>query len=325
MPPINVRLVVVTVALAGVAVFTYGMLADLVAAGGHESFIAFYRSEAAELFSSYRLSLRGLALAMAMAGSGLLVEALIRGWRKSALRRVLSCADGSTVNDIFYWFLGAFGLVGMIRLVITLGGAAVVYYAVGLLDFDIALVDRIDNVALQYLVAFLVLDFLGYLQHRMAHSWDWWWELHRIHHSAESFNMITAYRTHVLENLPRAVVYGIALSITGNLNAFVFYAALLEFVNLLVHSEIQYKWGWLEEILVTPRNHKVHHSTSPRHHDKNFGFTLILWDRLFGTFYRPREDEEIEIGLEDNPFNKGNPISDLLLAYRNSVRRLFGA
>jgi len=185
------------------------------------------------------------------------------------------------------------------------------------------MVDRLDSPALQYVAAFLILDFLGYAQHRMAHAWGWWWELHKIHHSAQSFNMITAYRTHVLEAVPRSIVYGLALAVTGDLNAFVFYAVLLEFVNLVLHSDMQYRWGWLENVLVTPRNHRIHHSTEARHHDKNFGFTLIVWDRLFGTFYRPRDDEEIRIGLVDNPFNKSNPLYDLLAAYRNCVRRLF--
>ena len=179
---------------------------------------------------------------------------------------------------------------------------------------------KIEDPFLKYLTAFLVMDFMGYFQHRLAHSLDWWWELHKIHHSAEKFNMITFYRTHVLESVPRAIIYGIAISIVGNWNSLIFYFALLELISMLVHSEIQYKWGWIEKyVLVSPRNHKIHHSVHPAHHNKNFGFTLIIWDRIFGTWHEPKDGESIEIGLIDNPFNKLNPLADLLLAYKNSI------
>jgi len=42
------------------------------------------------------------------------------------------------------------------------------------------------------------------------------------------------------------------------------------------------KLGPLEYILNTPSHHRVHHGANRYCIDKNFGGTLIIWDRLFG-------------------------------------------
>jgi len=35
---------------------------------------------------------------------------------------------------------------------------------------------------------------------------------------------------------------------------------------------------------VTPSHHRVHHGSDPEYLDRNYGGTLIVWDRLFGSF-----------------------------------------
>jgi sterol desaturase/sphingolipid hydroxylase (fatty acid hydroxylase superfamily) len=46
---------------------------------------------------------------------------------------------------------------------------------------------------------------------------------------------------------------------------------------------------------VTPSHHRVHHSTNDQYIDKNFGSTLIIWDRMFGTF--EAEEEQAVYGI----------------------------
>jgi sterol desaturase/sphingolipid hydroxylase (fatty acid hydroxylase superfamily) len=43
----------------------------------------------------------------------------------------------------------------------------------------------------------------------------------------------------------------------------------------------------LSAVLATPGLHRLHHSADPAETDTNFGNTLIIWDRLFGTLRRP--------------------------------------
>ena len=66
--------------------------------------------------------------------------------------------------------------------------------------------------------------------------------------------------------------------------------------DFLVHSERVPKQNWLlERVLVTPSNHRVHHSKQMKYADKNFAVMFILWDVIFGTF--KEEGDDVRIGL----------------------------
>lgn len=73
-----------------------------------------------------------------------------------------------------------------------------------------------------------------------------------------------------------------------------------------VHTELIGRMGWLDWILVTPSNHRVHHGQDDYCLDKNYGGILILWDRLFGTFEVER-DEPITFGVR-TPVASVNPL-----------------
>jgi len=49
------------------------------------------------------------------------------------------------------------------------------------------------------------------------------------------------------------------------------------------------KLGWFERVFNTPSQHRVHHAVNPRYLDRNYGATLCVWDRLFGTFVEEQE------------------------------------
>jgi hypothetical protein len=63
--------------------------------------------------------------------------------------------------------------------------------------------------------------------------------------------------------------------------------------------------GPLEWILNTPSHHRVHHGSNPKYIDKNHAGTLIIWDRLFGTFQK--EEEEVVYGIT-SPLASWNPV-----------------
>ena len=41
---------------------------------------------------------------------------------------------------------------------------------------------------------------------------------------------------------------------------------------------------WFEAVFNTPSHHRVHHSSDVEYLDKNHAGTLIIWDKLFGTY-----------------------------------------
>ena len=67
-----------------------------------------------------------------------------------------------------------------------------------------------------------------------------------------------------------------------------------------LHSPTRLHLGPIvRRILADNRFHRIHHSTDPRHFDKNFGAGTSLWDQLFGTAYFPTADEWPDTGLSD--------------------------
>lgn len=170
-------------------------------------------------------------------------------------------------------------------------------------------------------VIFLAGDLALYLYHRANHARPVLWAFHAVHHSAEEMSPVTAFRHHPLYTITASlivasfvgVVQGLAMvAMAGSLHVAVlagvnvFSAVLNLATNNLKHSHIPMRFPrWLEHILISPALHQVHHSIDPRHHDRNYGDVLALWDWLFGTLYIPEKGEEIRFGLGDA---KGMPV-----------------
>jgi sterol desaturase/sphingolipid hydroxylase (fatty acid hydroxylase superfamily) len=68
--------------------------------------------------------------------------------------------------------------------------------------------------------------------------------------------------------------------------------------NVRISAAIEPVLRWL---LVTPDMHRVHHSIEREETNSNFGFSLSLWDRLFGTYRaQPRAGHQaMTIGIPD--------------------------
>ena len=147
------------------------------------------------------------------------------------------------------------------------------------------------------LFIFLLDDFSKYWVHRWMHKWPILWALHKVHHSAEVLTPMTVYRTHPLEGivftLRGTFTQGVSIStfiffFGNNVDLFTVLGAnvLLFLFNTagsnLRHSHIGIRyWSWLEYILISPAQHQLHHSVAQRHHDKNFGAALAIWDYIF--------------------------------------------
>src|SRR5690606_41132727 len=56
---------------------------------------------------------------------------------------------------------------------------------------------------------------------------------------------------------------------------------------------------------ISPSHHRVHHGINPKYIDRNHAGSLMIWDRLFGTF---QEEEERPIYGITTPVNSWNPV-----------------
>jgi alkylglycerol monooxygenase len=157
--------------------------------------------------------------------------------------------------------------------------------------------DLSEHRILLWVITFVGIDLGYYWFHRYAHEISFLWGFHEIHHSSEEYNLSTALRQ----------------TIYAGLDGFVFYLPLAPFVpvdisnthkafNLLfqfwIHTRHIPKLPWpIELIFNTPSHHRVHHGRNPWCVDCNYGGTLIVWDRLFGTFHEEDETDPITYGI----------------------------
>lgn len=172
---------------------------------------------------------------------------------------------------------------------------------------------------LYFITLFLVADLSFYAYHFLHHKVMFFWEFHKVHHSAEVLTPITNYRNHPIEKfflvliggLPTGTVIGAFGYVFGRdigspdflaltlFNTTVTGFLFAQFSNLR-HSHIWLSYGpVLEHIFISPAQHQIHHSYEDRHLDKNFGLQLAIWDWMFGTLYVPQGREEFRLGLHD--------------------------
>jgi len=224
-------------------------------------------------------------------------EALLVGWRNSSLA-VIARWGRSVQTDAFYLALQM--LLYDVLLLATTGG--LFWHASELSKAYSLQLGVIENPWLQAAVVFVAADFMSYWVHRGMHASPALWEAHKVHHSATDLNLMIAFRFHPLEKIVLAFA-DVALFLVLGATFEVFVIA--GFVNMLLgqvqHARVDWTYGPLGMILVSPAFHRFHHSRHREDFDHNFGARLVVWDRLFGT-YSPRTLRPEDIGVDNNTY-----------------------
>ncbi|GFT96528.1 alkylglycerol monooxygenase [Nephila pilipes] len=171
------------------------------------------------------------------------------------------------------------------------GGRVALYMYIHL---KFRLVDLPWNSPVTWWICFLGVDFVYYWTHRGAHTINILWATHIVHHSSEDYNIMTNVRQSILQAFLLWMLY-LPLALIVPVTAFLVHLQFSYIYQFWIHTELIRSLGPLEYILNTPSHHRVHHGANKNSIDKNFGGTLIIWDRLFGTF--EAEKEEIVYGL----------------------------
>jgi sterol desaturase/sphingolipid hydroxylase (fatty acid hydroxylase superfamily) len=166
----------------------------------------------------------------------------------------------------------------------------------------------LDN-AWCWLALFVGVEFFYYWFHLASHRVRFLWATHAVHHSATRFNLSAAVRLGWTSQLTGSFLFFLPLAWIGFHPASI---ALMLALGLLyqffLHTALPIHLGPLEWVLNTPRHHRVHHACNESCLDTNYGSTLIVFDRLFGTFADAPEGEAMRFGLKGRaPSN--NPIA----------------
>ncbi|MDA9294991.1 sterol desaturase family protein, partial [Flavobacteriaceae bacterium] len=165
-----------------------------------------------------------------------------------------------------------------------------------------------EESALLYFIAFVCIDFASYWSHRLNHSINVFWNRHVVHHSSEEFNLACALRQSISGLIGFGALFLLPAAILGvPHNIITVLAPLHLFGQFWYHTRHIGKLGWIEYILVTPSQHRVHHAINPEYVDKNLAAIFSIWDRLFGTFQEELDDVPCVYGTL-KPVRTWNPI-----------------
>ncbi|MEM9824191.1 MAG: sterol desaturase family protein [Bacteroidota bacterium] len=156
------------------------------------------------------------------------------------------------------------------------------------------------------LLTFLIAEFAYYWYHRLSHEIPLLWTIHHTHHSSPWMNLTTAWRLNWLGSFVSPLFFVPFILIGFSPEVFVACIALGLFYQFFLHTEAIGKLGFFEGwLLNTPSAHRVHHGANEQYIDKNYGATLIIYDRMFRT-YEP-EIEKVKYGVTTG-FISHNPI-----------------
>ncbi|MEX0645650.1 MAG: sterol desaturase family protein [Parvularculaceae bacterium] len=180
-----------------------------------------------------------------------------------------------------------------------LGGGALVF-AVFVAAYEYRLT-TIPNTWWAVLICFVLDDLRYYLWHRLSHESRWFWASHVVHHSSQHYNLTTALRQTWTGQIIGSILFKTPLIFIG------FHPLMVVFVgglNLIyqfwIHTEHIGRLGPFEWIFNTPSHHRVHHATNARYLDANYAGTLIIWDRMFGSFVPEADEEKCRYGIVKN-------------------------
>ena len=166
----------------------------------------------------------------------------------------------------------------------------------------------IENKLIVYIIAFIALDFQSYWTHRIAHKINFFWNKHAVHHSSEEFNLACALRQSISSFVNLFTFFLIPAALLGIPKEVIMVVAPLHlFAQFWYHTEHIGKMGFLENIIVTPSHHRVHHAVNKEYMDKNYAAIFILFDKWFGTFQAEMPEVPCVYGIS-RPAETWNPI-----------------
>ena len=234
-----------------------------------------------------------LLIALPIFFVSVLLEALYGNWIKDQKHNFMDTISSlsSGITNLLYDLLGL--------------GIIIVSYS---FLYEYLMIFSIQESILLYLVAFICIDFASYCHHYLKHSVNIFWNQHVIHHSSEEFNLACALRQSITNNFGVGILFLLPAALCGVPPKVISIIAPLHlFGQFWYHTRHIGKLGFLEYIIVTPSQHRVHHAINPEYIDKNLGAIFCVWDRAFGTFQEELDEVPCVFGTL-KPVRTWNPV-----------------
>jgi sterol desaturase/sphingolipid hydroxylase (fatty acid hydroxylase superfamily) len=222
---------------------------------------------------------------------------------------VVEISYGVWRNDLKHSYMDTISSLssGFTNLMVDILGLGVIIFSYPFFYERLKVIELEESILL-YFIAFVCVDFASYCHHRLKHSINIFWNMHVIHHSSEEFNLACALRQSITNNLGIGILFLVPAALLGVPPKMISILGPLHlFGQFWYHTRHIGKLGWLEYILVTPSQHRVHHAINKEYIDKNLAAIFCIWDRAFGTFQEELDDVPCVYGTL-KPVRTWNPI-----------------
>lgn len=211
-------------------------------------------------------------------------------------------------TDLGYWIVTALATRHLTRVIVIASLIPLALVIYGRLDRE-----TIENgfgpasrlpLWVQAIAILMIGDFIGYWTHRLFHGRRLW-PFHAVHHSSAPLDWLGAVRVHPLNDAAMRVATTLPVIALGFApKAVAAIVPLLTFLAILVHANLDWDWGPLRAVIISPRFHRWHHTSETEGRDTNFAGLLPLWDILFGTYHMPKDRCPLSFGT-DTPVPTG--------------------
>lgn len=172
----------------------------------------------------------------------------------------------------------------LLNLLITAG-----FYQLYVAVHDRAALLNIPVNGYTYLLLLLMTDLVWYWYHRLGHEINLLWAAHVVHHQSEEFNLTVSARITTLQALIRNLFWCVLPFIGFHPYQVIVVLTIHGGYSFFTHTQLIGKLGWIEQVLITPSHHRVHHASNEKYLNKNYGDIFVFWDKLFGTFQKEEE------------------------------------
>jgi sterol desaturase/sphingolipid hydroxylase (fatty acid hydroxylase superfamily) len=144
----------------------------------------------------------------------------------------------------------------------------------------------------QVVVAGLIMEFGAYWGHRWHHRQPCLWSLHAMHHGTTRLYSLNNFRVHPLNYTLQFAFSTLPLMLLGVPHEVLLtWLVIAQPVLMLQHVNADLDNRALNHVFSTNELHRWHHASTPAEGDVNFGSSLIVWDKVFGTYRGVRHGE----------------------------------
>ena len=232
----------------------------------------------------------------------------------------LEAVFSALTNKSFYRLNDTLCTAGLLIGNILIGSAAKgLSFAIHIFLYQFRVIDLANLIPLwlMWVLAFVLIDLVFYIYHRLSHRVRLLWAIHMSHHSSEEMNFAVSLRQAWFAPLSKLPFFFL-FSLLGMDPTIVVIAGVISTLwGVVGHTQIVDKLGPLELIFNTPSHHRVHHGANKEYIDKNYGNLFIIWDKMFGTF--EPEQAPVKYGLVNN-VNTFNPVKITFMGWGAILR-----